>query len=114
MPSMLLPPQFHAAVSPGFMSLLLLMLTGKDLRKEVEVVVAKPNLCRLTLQAVQRDPTATSEKAMVSEAEGASLTVFRMVSKDFSSVDVARTLIRQEVSWRLSEPKSSHGEAGGI
>ena len=32
MPSMLLPPQFHAAVSPGFMSLLLLMLTEADRR----------------------------------------------------------------------------------
>ena len=33
MPSMLLPPQFHAAVSPGFIFLLLLMLTETDLRE---------------------------------------------------------------------------------
>ena len=70
MPSMLLPPQFHAAVSPGFMSLLLLMLTEVDLRLQDEVAVAKPNVCRPTVRAKQRDPTALSGKAMVIRGEG--------------------------------------------
>ncbi len=51
---------------------------------------------------------------MVSEAEGACSMVVNVVIKDFKRVDVACTLIGQEVSWRLSEPKSSYGEAGGI
>lgn len=90
------------------------MLTGKDLWREVEGVVARADLPRTRLQAVQQDPTATSERAMMPEGEGGFLVEFSMVAKDFKRVDVARKLIRQEVSWRLSEPKSSYDEAGGI
>ena len=62
---MLEPPQFHAAVSPGFMSLLLLMIAAVDLLFKGVRTIEKPDLCKISALTPQRAVTTLGNQAIV-------------------------------------------------
>ena len=73
MPSMLDPPQFHAAESPGFMSLLLLMLALVDLRFKGAETSKEPDLCKIPALRPQRAITVRGNQAIVMGCKGCSI-----------------------------------------
>lgn len=73
MPSMLEPPQFHAAVSPGCMSLLLLMITVVTLLFKGVRTIEQPDLCKISALTPQRAVTTLGNQAVVKGCKGCSV-----------------------------------------
>ena len=62
---MLEPPQFHAALSPGCMSLLLLMIAVVTLLFKGVRTIEEPDLCKISALMPQRTVTTLGNQAMV-------------------------------------------------
>ena len=71
---MLEPPQFHAAVSPGCMSLLLLMIAVVILLFTGVRLVDEADLCKISALTPQRAVTTLGNQAIVKGCKGCSMT----------------------------------------
>ena len=110
---MLDPPQFHAAVSPGCMSLLLLMFAVVNLLFTGVRTIDELNLCKISALTPQRAVTTLGNQAIV---KGCKRVLDDCESGSLSDVDVAAWAYSDDpvVFEALASGEAGHRTIGGL